>query len=72
MVDCSHRQLTEIPADLPKMTGRLLLNDNKIERIPALGIFNRLPKLTHLDLARNEIKAVEEGAFEGAGSIKEM
>ena len=51
---------------------RLLLNDNEIVRIPALGLFNRLPNLQSLDLSRNNIVAIEEGAFEGATSIVEM
>jgi Leucine-rich repeat (LRR) protein len=48
------------------------LNDNDISRIPALGLFNRLPHLQSLDLSRNNIENIEEGAFEGANSITEM
>ena len=48
------------------------MNDNEIVRIPALGLFNRLPNLQSLDLSRNNIVAIEEGAFEGATSIVEM
>ena len=40
-VDCSNKMLTKIPHDLPKETEELLLNDNDIQRIPALGLFNR-------------------------------
>ena len=58
--------------DLPKTTKRLLLNDNKITSIPAFGLFNRLPHLLSVDLSRNQISAIEEGAFEGAISINEM
>ena len=71
-MDCSNRDLKEFPLDLPKSTRRLLLNDNKITRVPALGLFNRLPKLQSLDLARNKIEVIEEGAFEGAHSILEI
>ena len=71
-VDCSNRDLKEFPLDLPKSTRKLLLNDNKITRVPALGLFNRLPKLQSLDLARNKIEVIEEGAFEGAHSILEI
>lgn len=52
--------------------SRLLLNDNDISRIPALGLFNRLPNLQSLDLSRNNIETIEEGAFEGANSIVDM
>ncbi len=58
--------------DLPKTTKRLLLNDNKITSIPAFGLFNRLPHLISVDLSRNQIASIEEGAFEGATSILEM
>lgn len=58
--------------DLPKTTKRLLLNDNLITSIPAFGLFNRLPNLQTVDLSRNKISAIEEGAFEGANSITEM
>ena len=71
-VDCAHRELKEFPLDLPKSTKRLLLNDNKISSVPALGLFNRLPNLQSLDLSRNKIEVIEEGAFEGANSILEM
>ena len=37
-----------------------------------MGLFNRLPKLQSLDLARNKIEVIEEGAFEGAHSILEI
>ena len=62
----------EIPMDLPKTTKRLLLNDNQISSIPAFGLFNRLPNLLSVDLSRNQISSIEEGAFEGAHSIIEM
>ena len=71
-VDCSRRGLKEIPNDIPHGTVKLLLNDNEISRIPAMGIFNRLPSLQHLDLSRNGLVEVEEGSFEGASSIKTM
>ena len=69
---CNHLNLTEIPMDLPKTTKRLLLNDNQISSIPAFGLFNRLPNLLSVDLSRNQISSIEEGAFEGAHSIIEM
>jgi Leucine-rich repeat (LRR) protein len=58
--------------DLPKTTTRLLMNDNLITSIPAFGLFNRLPNLLSVDLSRNQIADIEEGAFEGANSILEM
>jgi hypothetical protein len=72
VVDCSNQRLREVPHDLPKETEELLLQDNQIERIPALGLFNRLPKLRFLDFSRNKIGAIEDGAFEGANSIVKL
>eukprot|EP00096_Caligus_rogercresseyi_P013821 TRINITY_DN6421_c0_g1_i2.p1 TRINITY_DN6421_c0_g1~~TRINITY_DN6421_c0_g1_i2.p1 ORF type:complete len:1396 (-),score=344.95 TRINITY_DN6421_c0_g1_i2:865-5052(-) len=72
IVDCSRRQLKDIPANIPTSTTKLLLNDNLITRIPALGLFNRLPNLKILDASRNMIDSIEEGAFEGATSIIEI
>lgn len=55
-----------------QFTSRLLLSGNQIRRVGAEGLFNRLPRLRHLDLSRNQIHEIEEGAFEGASSLKEM
>ena len=71
-VDCSNQMLSKIPHDLPKETEELLLNDNDIQRVPALGLFNRLPRLRRLDFSRNKIDAIEDGAFEGANSIVKL
>ncbi len=72
LVDCSNQRLREVPHDLPKETEELVLSDNHIERIPALGLFNRLPKLKVLDFSRNKIAVIEDGAFEGANSISKL
>ena len=71
-VDCSHRSLTEIPVEIPTITTHLILSDNGITTIPALGLFNRLPNLQTLDMTRNKITDIEEGTFEGANSITEV
>ena len=71
-VDCSHQGLEDIPGDIPTTTTHLVLSDNIITKISALGLFNRLPNLKILDMSRNKIDEVEQGAFEGAYSINEM
>ena len=71
-VDCSHRGLADIPSGIPTTTTHLVLADNSIRQIPALGLFNRLPNLHTLDMSRNNIEEIEQGAFEGAYSINEM
>ena len=71
-VDCSHRGLEDIPSGIPTTTTHLVLSDNSISKISALGLFNRLPNLQILDMSRNKIEEIEQGAFEGAYSINEM
>ena len=71
-VDCSHRSLADIPGGIPTTTTHLILADNNIRKISALGLFNRLPNLEILDMSRNKIEEIEQGAFEGAYSINEM
>lgn len=71
-VDCSHWGLTDIPAAIPTTTTHLILADNQITKISALGLFNRIPNLKTLDMSRNKITEIEQGAFEGAYSINEI
>ncbi|KAK9745235.1 Leucine rich repeat [Popillia japonica] len=72
IVNCSGRNLKEIPRDIPLYTRELLLNDNEIEKIKSDGLFGRLPNLIKLDLRRNQIMGIEENSFEGALSISEL
>ena len=62
----------DIPSGIPTTTTHLILADNQITRISALGLFNRIPNLAVLDMSRNKIVEIEQGAFEGAYSINEM
>ena len=71
-MDCSHRGLEDIPSGIPTTTTHLILSDNNIRKISAFGLFNRLPNLQTLDMSRNKIVEIEQGAFEGAYSINEM
>lgn len=72
VVDCSGKGLLEIPSELPRTTKKLLLQNNKISTVFANGLFNRLPRLTEIDLSRNELTQIEDGAFEGALSITNL
>ncbi|KAF7280648.1 hypothetical protein GWI33_005616 [Rhynchophorus ferrugineus] len=72
VVDCSNRNLKEIPKDIPLYTTELLLQDNELGRIKSDGLFGRLPNLMKLDLRRNFITGIEENAFEGASKISEL
>ncbi|XP_017781049.1 PREDICTED: protein slit [Nicrophorus vespilloides] len=72
IVDCSGRNLKEIPRDIPLYTTELLLHDNELGRIKSDGLFGRLPNLIKLDLRRNQITGIEENSFEGASRISEL
>ncbi|XP_048524192.1 protein slit isoform X2 [Dendroctonus ponderosae] len=72
VVDCSGKNLKEIPRDIPLDTTELLLNDNELGRIKSDGLFGRLPNLVKLDLRGNLITGIEENAFEGAIKISEL
>ncbi|KAI7808468.1 leucine-rich repeat-containing protein 3 [Triplophysa rosa] len=64
VVQCSSRNLEEIPPDLPHDTVSLLLSYNHITKIPNQA-FKNLPWLQELDLSRNAIETVDAGAFQG-------
>ncbi|XP_055874290.1 slit homolog 2 protein-like isoform X2 [Biomphalaria glabrata] len=71
-VDCSKRELTDIPEDIPMYTTDLKLGSNKILRIKADGLFKRLPNLQKLDLNDNEIHEIEDGAFDNADKLTDL
>uniref|UniRef100_A0A8C1W0C3 Leucine-rich repeat-containing protein 3 n=1 Tax=Cyprinus carpio TaxID=7962 RepID=A0A8C1W0C3_CYPCA len=64
VVQCSSRNLEEIPSDLPHDTVSLFLSSNHITKIPNQA-FKNLPWLQELDLSRNAIETVDAGAFQG-------
>ncbi|CAB4019153.1 hypothetical protein BRAFLDRAFT_78148, partial [Paramuricea clavata] len=53
-LDCSNKNLTSVPNDLPGDTTILFLNNNQIERLLPLT-FDHLPNLTKVDLSGNKI-----------------
>ncbi|XP_032806650.1 slit homolog 2 protein-like isoform X1 [Petromyzon marinus] len=72
IVDCSSQRLSRIPEHLPQYTTELRLNNNDITVLEATGIFKKLTQLRKINLSNNKIADVEEGAFEGAGSVGEL
>lgn len=49
-----------------------ILNDNQIARVKADGMFRDLPNLLKVDLRRNQISFIENGAFEGANTLVDL
>ena len=70
-VNCSHRQLTTVPLDLPVHTTTLLLNNNDISKLEQKA-FSNLTELRHLDLCENKIQSnqIAPDTFSAQGSLQ--
>ncbi|XP_040213346.1 leucine-rich repeat-containing protein 3-like [Rana temporaria] len=64
VVQCSSRNLEEIPIDLPMETVSLKLDANRIHQVPN-NAFKDLTSLQELDLSKNSIEKIELSAFKG-------
>ncbi|XP_061665862.1 leucine-rich repeat-containing protein 3-like [Syngnathoides biaculeatus] len=64
VVQCTSRNLENIPSNLPKDTVVLLLSSNQITHVPKEA-FTDLYRLRELDLSHNLIESLEVGAFQG-------
>ncbi|XP_076372429.1 protein slit-like isoform X3 [Tachypleus tridentatus] len=71
-VDCSRQGLEDIPSDIPVFTTELDISENNIKKIKNIGIFKKLPNLIKLNLERNQINDIEDGAFEGASNLVDL
>ena len=45
---------------------------NNIEAIKNTGVFGKYASLKSIDLSNNQIKIIEDGAFEGAKNLEEL
>ncbi|XP_073500241.1 chondroadherin-like protein [Phyllobates terribilis] len=68
-VTCAKKNLTEIPADIPQYTQKLILQRNQLKVIPSVA-FLSTPYLTHLSLQNCSIERIEEGSFRGLGRLR--
>ena len=71
VVDCSNQDLTSIPVNLPSYTTELDLSNNDLTVVPPRA-FSALPQLQKLDLARNQIRKIEENAFYSNRLLREL
>ena len=69
-VDCNYRELTEIP-QLPINTESITMIGNNITRIRARS-FSEVPNLTEIHLRDNNIRSIDERAFEGLGLLRNL
>nr|XP_011758653.1 leucine-rich repeat-containing protein 52 isoform X3 [Macaca nemestrina] len=63
-VNCTAKQLTEYPLDIPLNTRRLFVNENRITSLPAMHL-GLLSDLVYLDCQKNWIREVMDYTFIG-------
>lgn len=71
VVDCSNQELTSIPLNIPSYTTELDLSNNGLTSIPSRA-FSALSQLQKLDLAHNQIRKIEDNAFQGNRLLREL
>ncbi|XP_033647370.1 leucine-rich repeats and immunoglobulin-like domains protein 3 [Asterias rubens] len=70
MVDCSKRQLTAVPNDIPHWVKILDLSKNQITEFPTQ--WPSISNLTRLLMDHNEIEYIEPGSMEGFVSLRKL
>ncbi|XP_054476659.1 immunoglobulin superfamily containing leucine-rich repeat protein 2-like [Anoplopoma fimbria] len=68
-VECSYKDLVEVPDGLPPNVMTVGLSANKITLIP-MGSFDNVTRVTSLWMAHNEIVSIEEGALTPLGHLR--
>ena len=63
LVNCSSKNLTEFPMDLPRTTGKLVLSHNMISRLNPEEM-KRILYIKELMLEENDISFISEGTFQ--------
>ncbi|XP_041351395.1 toll-like receptor 4 [Gigantopelta aegis] len=69
--DCTHRNLTRVPSNLPSDIVFLDISDNEFEVLENFA-FKRFSKLKHLIAARNQLKLLEVKTFHGCVSLQTL
>nr|ABB21179.1 variable lymphocyte receptor A [Eptatretus stoutii] len=70
-VDCSYKELTAIPSNIPTDTDRLELDYNKLSSLPPTA-FHNLKELTYLNLDTNQLQTLSEGVFDELKNLETL
>nr|ABB21175.1 variable lymphocyte receptor A [Eptatretus stoutii] len=70
-VDCSYKELTAIPSNIPLETMQLHLNLNSLSKLSPTA-FHHLSKLTYLSLSTNQLQALPAGVFDQLVELDEL
>ena len=68
-VDCSGKNLTSIPKNLPKEAAIIDLHGNEIANVEE-NIFKEFTKLIHLDLSNNHLTKIEKESLAGLYNLQ--
>ncbi|XP_064611289.1 toll-like receptor 4 [Liolophura sinensis] len=71
LVDCSHKNLTSVPSNIPKEATEVNLSENWIKDISP-GSFETLVLLEILDLSENRLSRLVSGTFLGLTRLKHL
>nr|XP_057944704.1 immunoglobulin superfamily containing leucine-rich repeat protein 2-like [Doryrhamphus excisus]XP_057944705.1 immunoglobulin superfamily containing leucine-rich repeat protein 2-like [Doryrhamphus excisus] len=69
--ECSYKDLSEIPSDLPHNVATVSLSANKIHLVPR-GIFDNVTQMMSLWMAHNEIVAIQPGSLKSLVHLRNL